>query len=140
MAPRRRCAKGAVHITARVINEGRKVRFGYLPFRTNASTLPITSKRSSLRDVEQIPEQLFPRLVDGVLRRQVPPPQARGSGTSVASTRRRRCAVGSRSPSSAGDFTAFIFFPLPAPLPPQYHVSDKIPGDARDNSVTLFHD
>ncbi|GFX54756.1 hypothetical protein TNCV_2556421 [Trichonephila clavipes] len=35
----------------RVINEGRKVRSGYLPFRTNASTLLITSKRSSSRDV-----------------------------------------------------------------------------------------
>ncbi|PRD23835.1 UNVERIFIED_CONTAM: hypothetical protein NCL1_45338 [Trichonephila clavipes] len=30
---------------------GRKVRSGYLPFRTNASTLPITPKRSSSRDV-----------------------------------------------------------------------------------------
>ncbi|GFY07194.1 hypothetical protein TNCV_277411 [Trichonephila clavipes] len=31
--------------------EGRKIRFGYLPFRTNASTLPITPKRSSSCDV-----------------------------------------------------------------------------------------
>ncbi|GFX88347.1 hypothetical protein TNCV_1705671 [Trichonephila clavipes] len=31
--------------------EGRKVRSEYLPFRTNASTLPITPKRSSTRDV-----------------------------------------------------------------------------------------
>ncbi|GFW77673.1 uncharacterized protein TNCV_133641 [Trichonephila clavipes] len=29
----------------------RKVRSGYLPFRTKASTLPITPKRSSSRDV-----------------------------------------------------------------------------------------
>ncbi|GFX17080.1 hypothetical protein TNCV_4266061 [Trichonephila clavipes] len=36
---------------ARVSNEGRKVRSGYLPFRTNASTLPIMPKRSSSRDV-----------------------------------------------------------------------------------------
>ncbi|GFW72794.1 hypothetical protein TNCV_1266371 [Trichonephila clavipes] len=28
-----------------------KVRSGYLPFRTNASTLPITPRRSSSRDV-----------------------------------------------------------------------------------------
>ncbi|GFW87886.1 uncharacterized protein TNCV_1359901 [Trichonephila clavipes] len=40
-----------VHITARVTNEGRKVRSGYLPFRMNASTLPITPKRSTSRDV-----------------------------------------------------------------------------------------
>ncbi|GFW94645.1 hypothetical protein TNCV_4246851 [Trichonephila clavipes] len=40
-----------VHITARVTNEGRKVRSGYLLFRTNASTLPIMPKRSSSRDV-----------------------------------------------------------------------------------------
>ncbi|GFW88884.1 hypothetical protein TNCV_2683181 [Trichonephila clavipes] len=33
------------------ISEGRKVRSGYLPFRTNASTLPITPKRSSSSDV-----------------------------------------------------------------------------------------
>ncbi|GFV39034.1 hypothetical protein TNCV_965991 [Trichonephila clavipes] len=33
------------------VSEGRKVRSGYLPFRTNASTLPITPKRSSSRDV-----------------------------------------------------------------------------------------
>ncbi|GFX62803.1 hypothetical protein TNCV_3351291 [Trichonephila clavipes] len=52
MAPRLRRAKGAVHITARVTNEGRKVRSGYLPFRTNASTLPITPRRSSSRDVD----------------------------------------------------------------------------------------
>ncbi|GFV91342.1 hypothetical protein TNCV_898591 [Trichonephila clavipes] len=51
MAPRLPCAKGAVHILARVTNEGRKVRSGYLPFRTNASTLPITPRRSSKRDV-----------------------------------------------------------------------------------------
>ncbi|GFX17079.1 hypothetical protein TNCV_4266051 [Trichonephila clavipes] len=51
MASRLRRAKGAVHITARVSNEGRKVRSGYLPFRTNASTLPIMPKRSSSRDV-----------------------------------------------------------------------------------------
>ncbi|GFV13593.1 hypothetical protein TNCV_67961 [Trichonephila clavipes] len=31
--------------------QGRKVRSGYLPFRKNASTLPITPKRSSSRDV-----------------------------------------------------------------------------------------
>ncbi|GFV06752.1 hypothetical protein TNCV_1611651 [Trichonephila clavipes] len=31
--------------------EERKVRSGYLPFRTNASTLPISRKRSSSRDV-----------------------------------------------------------------------------------------
>ncbi|GFX55074.1 uncharacterized protein TNCV_2305941 [Trichonephila clavipes] len=31
--------------------EGRKVRSGYLPFRTNAGTLPITPKRSSSLDV-----------------------------------------------------------------------------------------
>ncbi|GFX93825.1 hypothetical protein TNCV_1590011 [Trichonephila clavipes] len=31
--------------------EGRKAHSGYLPFRTNASTLPITPKRSSSRDV-----------------------------------------------------------------------------------------
>ncbi|GFV40478.1 uncharacterized protein TNCV_4494351 [Trichonephila clavipes] len=31
--------------------EGRMIRSGYLPFRTNASTLPITPKRSSSRDV-----------------------------------------------------------------------------------------
>ncbi|GFX78312.1 hypothetical protein TNCV_5136591 [Trichonephila clavipes] len=37
--------------TARVTNEGRKVRSGYLPFRMNASTLPITPKQSSSRDV-----------------------------------------------------------------------------------------
>ncbi|GFS94703.1 uncharacterized protein TNCV_4456191 [Trichonephila clavipes] len=42
---------GAVQITARVTNEGRKVRSGYLPYRTNASTLPITSKQSSSLDV-----------------------------------------------------------------------------------------
>ncbi|GFV39033.1 hypothetical protein TNCV_965981 [Trichonephila clavipes] len=51
MAPRLRRAKGSVHITARVTNEGRKVRSGHLPFRTNASTLPMTPKRSSSRDV-----------------------------------------------------------------------------------------
>ncbi|GFT82931.1 hypothetical protein TNCV_4434751 [Trichonephila clavipes] len=32
--------------------ERRKVRSGYLPFRTNASTLPITPKRSSSHDVD----------------------------------------------------------------------------------------
>ncbi|GFY15832.1 hypothetical protein TNCV_1284771 [Trichonephila clavipes] len=37
--------------TAMVTNEGRKVRSGYLPFGTNASTLSITPKRSSSRDV-----------------------------------------------------------------------------------------
>ncbi|GFW19998.1 hypothetical protein TNCV_867041 [Trichonephila clavipes] len=31
--------------------ECRKVHSGYLPFRTNASTLPITPRRSSSRDV-----------------------------------------------------------------------------------------
>ncbi|GFX98292.1 hypothetical protein TNCV_4909351 [Trichonephila clavipes] len=31
--------------------EGRKVRSAYLPFQTNASTLPITPRRSSSRDV-----------------------------------------------------------------------------------------
>ncbi|GFU69071.1 hypothetical protein TNCV_4457981 [Trichonephila clavipes] len=31
--------------------EGKKVRSGYLSFRTNANTLPITPKRSSSRDV-----------------------------------------------------------------------------------------
>ncbi|GFY26808.1 hypothetical protein TNCV_4375541 [Trichonephila clavipes] len=40
-----------VHITARVTIEGKKVRSGYLPFRTNASTLPITPRRPSSRDV-----------------------------------------------------------------------------------------
>ncbi|GFU66087.1 hypothetical protein TNCV_1518691 [Trichonephila clavipes] len=50
MAPRLRRAKGVVHITTRVTNEGGKVRSEYLPFRTNASTLPITPKRSSWRD------------------------------------------------------------------------------------------
>ncbi|GFV36018.1 hypothetical protein TNCV_2867761 [Trichonephila clavipes] len=44
-----RCVKGVVHITTRVTNEGRKVRSGYLTFRTNASTLPITPRRSSSR-------------------------------------------------------------------------------------------
>ncbi|GFY33910.1 hypothetical protein TNCV_4596181 [Trichonephila clavipes] len=43
--------KGAVQITARDTNEGRKVRSGYLPFRTNASTLPITPRRPSSRGV-----------------------------------------------------------------------------------------
>ncbi|GFX42509.1 hypothetical protein TNCV_1520721 [Trichonephila clavipes] len=33
------------------MKEGR-IRSGYLPFRTNASTLPITSKQSSSRDVD----------------------------------------------------------------------------------------
>ncbi|GFV85488.1 hypothetical protein TNCV_3773121 [Trichonephila clavipes] len=42
---------GALQIMARVTNEGRKVCSGYLPFRTNASILPITLKRSSLHDV-----------------------------------------------------------------------------------------
>ncbi|GFV70083.1 hypothetical protein TNCV_403551 [Trichonephila clavipes] len=51
MAPWLRRAKDAVQFTARVTNEGRKVRYGYLPFRTNAKTLPITPKRSSPRDV-----------------------------------------------------------------------------------------
>ncbi|GFV88057.1 hypothetical protein TNCV_3242071 [Trichonephila clavipes] len=51
MAPRLGRVKGAVHITARVTNEGRKVRSGYVPFRTNASTLPVTPKRSCSRDV-----------------------------------------------------------------------------------------
>ncbi|GFU48998.1 transposable element Tcb1 transposase [Trichonephila clavipes] len=32
------------------LKEGRKVRSGYLPFRTNASTFLITPKRSSSRD------------------------------------------------------------------------------------------
>ncbi|GFV82230.1 uncharacterized protein TNCV_2791281 [Trichonephila clavipes] len=39
------------HIAARVTNEGRNVRCGYLPFRTNANTLLITPKRSSSSDV-----------------------------------------------------------------------------------------
>ncbi|GFW50808.1 hypothetical protein TNCV_3590901 [Trichonephila clavipes] len=34
MAPRLQRRTGADHITARVTNEGRKVRFGYLSFRT----------------------------------------------------------------------------------------------------------
>ncbi|GFT24903.1 hypothetical protein TNCV_3021851 [Trichonephila clavipes] len=34
-----------------VLKEGRKVRSGYLPFQTNASTLPIMPKRSASRDV-----------------------------------------------------------------------------------------
>ncbi|GFV99105.1 hypothetical protein TNCV_1510811 [Trichonephila clavipes] len=37
--------------TARVTNEGMEVRSGYLPFRTNASTLSIMPRRSSSRDV-----------------------------------------------------------------------------------------
>ncbi|GFU41860.1 hypothetical protein TNCV_3873251 [Trichonephila clavipes] len=52
---RRRHDSGARRVwffcTARVTNEGRKVRSEYLPFRMNASTLPITPKRSSLREV-----------------------------------------------------------------------------------------
>ncbi|GFV99132.1 hypothetical protein TNCV_1511081 [Trichonephila clavipes] len=53
MAPRQRREKDVVHITARVTNVGRKegVRSGDLPFRTNASTLPITPRRPSSRDV-----------------------------------------------------------------------------------------
>ncbi|GFT12588.1 hypothetical protein TNCV_5093771 [Trichonephila clavipes] len=43
--------KCAVHITARVTNKGRRVRSGYLPFRMNASTLPLTPKRLSSCDV-----------------------------------------------------------------------------------------
>ncbi|GFX94242.1 hypothetical protein TNCV_4292871 [Trichonephila clavipes] len=55
-----------VHITARVTDEGRKVRSGYLPFRTKASTLPITRRRSSLHDVgtsslDIIPPQIYLR-------------------------------------------------------------------------------
>ncbi|GFX69039.1 uncharacterized protein TNCV_4945391 [Trichonephila clavipes] len=41
----------SVNQTKKYDTEGRKVRSGYLPFRTNASTLPITLKRSSSRDV-----------------------------------------------------------------------------------------
>ncbi|GFX13202.1 uncharacterized protein TNCV_2989661 [Trichonephila clavipes] len=51
MALRLRRAKGVVHISARVTNVGGKVRSGYLPFLTNASTLPITPRRSSSRAV-----------------------------------------------------------------------------------------
>ncbi|GFW26622.1 hypothetical protein TNCV_2850121 [Trichonephila clavipes] len=51
MAPPQRREKGAVQITAMVTNVRGKVRSGYLPFRTNANTLPITPKRSSSRDV-----------------------------------------------------------------------------------------
>ncbi|GFV39313.1 uncharacterized protein TNCV_1230151 [Trichonephila clavipes] len=40
-----------LHYNFLVVLEVRKVRSGYLPFRTNASTLPITPKRSSPRDV-----------------------------------------------------------------------------------------
>ncbi|GFY29309.1 hypothetical protein TNCV_4724371 [Trichonephila clavipes] len=52
MAPRLRRAKGADHITARVTNEGRFVLSTFRSERTNeASTLTITPKRSSSRDV-----------------------------------------------------------------------------------------
>ncbi|GFU04615.1 hypothetical protein TNCV_4377011 [Trichonephila clavipes] len=40
-----------LEIISRVTNEGRKVRSRYLTFRTNESTLPITPRRSSSRDV-----------------------------------------------------------------------------------------
>ncbi|GFV50916.1 hypothetical protein TNCV_2770021 [Trichonephila clavipes] len=40
MAPRQRCEKSAVQIMARTTNEERKVRSGYLPFRTNGLTRP----------------------------------------------------------------------------------------------------
>ncbi|GFX05990.1 retrovirus-related Pol polyprotein from transposon TNT 1-94 [Trichonephila clavipes] len=40
-----------IFVASMVTNEGRKVRSGYLPFRTYANTLPITPKPSSSRDV-----------------------------------------------------------------------------------------
>ncbi|GFV55163.1 uncharacterized protein TNCV_1381841 [Trichonephila clavipes] len=43
--------EGCSSYHVRVSNDRRKVRSGYLPFRTNESTLPITPRRSSLRDV-----------------------------------------------------------------------------------------
>ncbi|GFX79229.1 hypothetical protein TNCV_695411 [Trichonephila clavipes] len=52
MTPRLWCTNGVVHITARVTSKGRKVHSGYRSFRTNASTSPITPRRSSLREVD----------------------------------------------------------------------------------------
>ncbi|GFX05392.1 uncharacterized protein TNCV_1007141 [Trichonephila clavipes] len=49
--PKKSSKSGSYSSTLR-LKEGRKVRSGYLPFRTNASTLPITPKRLSSRDVE----------------------------------------------------------------------------------------
>ncbi|GFW21477.1 hypothetical protein TNCV_1533001 [Trichonephila clavipes] len=76
--------------------EGRKVRSGYLPFRTNESTLPITPERSSSRGVGTSSYRY---------------PTITYSPASVSANRRTNDTifVASMKPSSLGKLTPFLY-------------------------------